>query len=609
MGQAQSSSVSQKNLVVSEETVKSEFFSNVFMRLIKSSDILDIRALTSGPGACGNYVILLQKNLEKDFKKIRLQTGQTNASALDDFLYASSKSVLTQSPSDQVACRYLAIFYIRVLQLVAALTMSIYSPPDLVSRIRNRVYEASLKLQKRGIKEVLSKNEQTARQVKREMWLMDMMVETEKTNIYTLGDKTQFQYNKVTHGLVYQDGETDEFKLRLEVKEQDEYTVSKKLLTDNTYWIEITNDYKDPMMKDKKIVFRSLVDGNGGGWMFSSEPDYTAVEEEPFSGYYNDWSMDLEAAIINNNVVLPTPVLKKNTSYNYRQQFVQRPTKRNTGRNGSKALTRRNTSVAQKEKNAQNSLNLGEQSTLPPRFRDSYRGMTKWLIEIPNWTEASPSTYRATLMYNKPPLPTTPGTTYACVDKWANISLRNIAPFAALETLLYDKDDGTATTENSATLKSLANAFNKIYRSAPLGNIGLAKLNRTVDIIDFDSVYTPAVGDFVEKTFCVKRTAQGDAVVEQKYAEIMSKAQDDLIRMYKEHLEECHKLLKSLFVMEKVGSENVIKFANNFINAKAGARNELEDNIIPTAITLIANHYIEIETKYFDTLTELSKVK
>ena len=71
MGQGQSQE--KKSLVVSEETTKIEYFSNIFIRLLKSSDIVDIRSLTSGPGACGSYVMLLAKNIEKDFKKIKLQ--------------------------------------------------------------------------------------------------------------------------------------------------------------------------------------------------------------------------------------------------------------------------------------------------------------------------------------------------------------------------------------------------------------------------------------------------------------------------------------------------------------------------------------------------------
>jgi len=611
MGQAQSNIANQQKLVVSEETTKSEFFSNIFMRLIKSSDILDIRALTSGPGSCGNYVILLEKNLEKEFKKLKLPSRLSNSAAMDNFLYAPAKDVLTKSPSDEVACRSLAIFYVRVLQLVAALTMSIYSPPDLISRIRNRVYETSLKLQQRGIKEVLSKDEQAARRLKRELWLMNMMEETEKLNVYTLGEKTQFRYDKITHNFTY-NNQDNEYVMRLEVKEPEDYSVAKKYLTENTYWIEITNLYTDE--RDKQIVYRALVDGNGGGWLFYITPDRQAVEEEPFTGYYEDWSMDLEANILNNNSGVKATVSKKNNSgYNMYKGYGQMPGRatrrngqRNTQKNGTKQLTKRNLSTIVKEKSAQNALDLDESSSLPPRFRESFRGMTKWLVEIPNWTESSPATYRATLIYTKPALPTGSGTTYACVDKWASQSLRAIAPFASLEALLFDKDDGTASAENIELLKTISLAFNKIYREAPVGN---SRNNRPSVITDFSSVFMPSVGKIVEEKFCIKRTAQGDAVVEERYAELMGKAQDLMIKNYKEHLDDCYALLKTMFVMERVGSENVIKFTDDFINAKKGARNELEDNIIPTAITLIGNHYTFIEKLYFDTLNDLMKVK
>lgn len=606
MGQTQSQTGKQKNRVVSEETTKIEFFSNIFLRLLKSSDIVDIRALTSGPGACGSYVMILSKNIEKDFKKIKLQTGKTNSSTLNDFLYSSSKTVLSQSPTDQDACRYLAIFYIRTLQLVAALTMSIYSPPDLLSRIRNRVYEASLKLQKRGIKEVLSKNVVTAQRIRRDNWLMNLLLETEKTNIYNLGEKTQFEYNKITSVLTYTSTDKIEYKLKLEVKEPEEYHISPKLITDSTYWIVITNNYKTDL--ERKIVYRALVDEQGGGWLFTSIPDLTAVEEEPFTGHYDDWAMDLEAYILNNNVGVEGTVVKATNIYGdygmRRPHLTQRNTKsRNASKFGSKFGTRRNNSVFSKEKTAQEQLNLGEQTTLPPKFRDSYRAMTKWLIDIPGWTEAAPASYRATLLYNRPSLPTTPGSTYVCVDSLANMRLRQSPPFAALESLFFDKDDGTASSENIDLLKRLSNEFNKIYQKAPPGEKSSA--NKPKEIAGFDDVFIPPIGDFLQKNICNRRTAQGETLIEQKYAVIFGKAQDELVKIYKEHLEQCYALINKLFSTKNVGSDMTIRFTDEFINSKNGARNELEENIIPTASTIIANHYLDVERIYYSALSEI----
>ena len=609
MGQTQSRATNQKTLVVSEETTKIEFFSNIFIRLLKTSDILDIRALTSGQGSCGQYVIILAKNIEKEFKKIKLQTRGTNSGATNDFLYASTNTILKQSPSDQEACRYLAIFYIRVLQLVAALTMSIYSPPDLLSRIRNRVYDASLKLQKKGIKTTVSKNEDAQRRQRRENWLLNLLLETEKTNIFTLGDKTQFEYNRVTNELFYTSNKSERFTLRMEVKESDEYSVSPKYLTNTTYWIEVTNNYKNPT--DRKILYRALTTEEGGGWVFESSPDLTAVEEEPYTGYYDDWAHDLENNIINNvdNVYIEKTEIKAVNSYGNFGVRRQRLTQRNSkAYNGSKTGTKRN-NTASKQKVIQNSLNLAEKTSLPPKFKDSYRAMTKWLAEISDWAEAAPASYRATLLFNKPSLPTTPGSTYTCVDSWANQRLRQLAPFASLEILFFDKDDGTASPENAEILKRLSNEFSKIYQRAPPGESGILAADKSKVVQVFDDVFVPPLGDFLQKNICIKRTAQGESLIEEKYAIVFEKAQTKIIENYKEHLDTCFAMLNSLFSTEKVGSETKIRFSDSFINAKNGARNELEENIIPDASTIIANHYLDIEKIYYEALVEISTLK
>jgi len=598
MGQGQSKGKlpEQQALVVSEETTKIEFFSNIFTRLLKTSDILDIVELTKGPDDCGAYVMLLAKNIEKDFKKIRLQTGLTNTSAMNDFLYSPAKSVIKSSPSDKVACRYLAIFYIRVLQLVAALTMSIHSFPDLVNRIRNRVYETSLKLQRRGIKAVFSKNEQSQRRQKRENWLLGLLIETDKTNVYTLGDKTQFQYNRVTNILTYTSNDLKEYKVRLEVKDPDTYSISDSLLTDSTYWIEITNVYTTE--QPRFIIYRALVNKDGGGWLFQNVPDSNEVEEEPFTGYENDWAYELESYILSNNKIQGTNVKKQN-SYGYNGDYGarrSRSTRNSKAKNTSVSNTRRNNV---KKVNVSDKLSLSNETTLPPKFVYSHKSMVKWFLEVPNWSESAPAPYRATLLFNKPSLPTTPGSTYVCADNWANKRLRDIPPFASLEALFYDGDDGSASANNVSQLKQLSNAFNMIYKDAPVGNtIG----ERPKDISGFEDVFMPPIGEFLEKNICVKRNAQGEAILEERYSIIFEKAQAELVKKYKEHLDECYNLLKTIFTTKKVGIEETIQFSDSFINAKNGARNELEENIIPNSITIIANHYLDIEKIYYDAL-------
>jgi len=599
MGQGQSKNAvsAKQGLVVSEETSKIEFFSNIFTRLLKTSDILDIVELTKGPDDCGAYVMLLAKNIEKDFKKIRLQTGQSNASAMNDFLYSPSKKLTTSSPSDKVACRYLAIFYIRVLQLVAALTMSVHSFPDLVNRIRNRVYETSLKLQRRGIKAVLSKNEQSQRRQLREAWLLSLLEETDKPNVYTLGDKTQFKYDKVTDILTYTSNDSKEYKVRLEVKEADAYSVSQSLITDSTYWIEITNIYSN--IQPRFIIYRALVNKDGGGWLFQTVPDTTEVEEEPFTGYEKDWAYELESYILSNNKIQGTNVKRTNSYGDYANYGVRR-TRGTKVKNVAQPNTRKNNI---KRNSVSDKMSIGSSTTLPPKFIYSHKAMVKWFLEVPNWTESAPGPYRATLLFNKPSMPTSTGSSYVCADNWANHRLRDIPPFASLETLFYDGDDGSASPENASQLKQLATAFDNIYKGAPVGKMSV---NRPKEINGFDDVLVPSLSDYLEKNICIKRSAQGEAMLEQKHSLIFEAAQAQIVQLYKEHLEHCYNLLNTLFTTKKVGSEVAIQFTDSFINAKNGARNELEENIIPNSITMIANHYLDIEKIYYDALKKIT---
>ena len=143
-------SVPQASYVDSPENEKAKMFSTIFLRLLQETDIVDINALTRGPGACGSYAVILEKELKKEFKAIKLQTTVSGLKDVRDFLYSKAKNIESESPSDANACRELAIFYIRLLQLVSALTLSIYTPADLIDRIRNNASITALRKQEKN---------------------------------------------------------------------------------------------------------------------------------------------------------------------------------------------------------------------------------------------------------------------------------------------------------------------------------------------------------------------------------------------------------------------------------------------------------------------------
>jgi hypothetical protein len=183
---------------------KNEQFINIFFRLLTETDIVDFEALSKGPGACGSYIVLLEQNLNKEFNKLQLETTSTGKKTVQSFLYTKAKNITQETPTDANACRELAIFYIRLLQLVGALTLSIYTPDNLADRIRDKAYKASFRKQQKNIPIPLE--EQELKRNQRWEWLRKYILSSTSTatpDIFIFKDKPQLKFNKTTKILTY----------------------------------------------------------------------------------------------------------------------------------------------------------------------------------------------------------------------------------------------------------------------------------------------------------------------------------------------------------------------------------------------------------------------
>jgi len=94
MGNGQSSLAQNPQQIYSQ---KIALFSNVFSKMLQQADIIDIRALTSGPGACGSYVLLLQENIAKEFKTLKISSKND----VKEFAFAKRDNI--ESDSDYEA--------------------------------------------------------------------------------------------------------------------------------------------------------------------------------------------------------------------------------------------------------------------------------------------------------------------------------------------------------------------------------------------------------------------------------------------------------------------------------------------------------------------------
>jgi hypothetical protein len=181
--------------------------------------------------------------------------------------------------------------------------------------------------------------------------------------------------------------------------------------------------------------------------------------------------------------------------------------------------------------------------------------------------------------------------------------MRNIAPFAALESLYFNKDDGTASPQNEAKLKKLTNDFIEIYTKVSPALRGTAPV--TSEPSTFNDVYVPPISDAI-KSFCLRKTTQGDVAVEASQAKILEKAQKDILTLYEKHFDTCYEILKHMFTVENQPNGEVkISFSDSLMSSTKGARNVLEENFISFAAEAIATHYLDVERIYYKAIQDL----
>lgn len=585
---------------------KNELMSIILMRLLEKTDIVDFLALINGPGMCGSYVVLLEKDLKKEFKQLQLSTTLSGKKEVESFLYTKMKDISTETPADTLICRELAIFYIRLIQLIGALTMSIYTPNNLVDRIRNDAYKRSIKKQRANIP--LTLEQKASQKTAQVAWLRNYLLSSVvgSSELFTLRGKPQFKYNKATKRLSYTDAEGYKFDAILEMEEPDKYPVVEENKTPDSYWIILKNP------KSQAVICRRLVSKDGRAFIYSDIPD---ISKGPESAYKleNDWTED-----INNDMSLrgevigmtASPTKKNNVGGLSRQTLEELAragiplnalTKRGGGRRkNSNRRTLKGGALVRPTNQGAAKPNFGPSTKLDKPFQESYTFIKNWSRAISTWSEASPASYRSTLLFIKPNVPSAAGTSYICVDNWSSKPMKQIAPFAALEALYRNKDDGTIGYDNQAPYRALLDKFADLYQNYSFVQKGAQK---TVN--SFTDIIVPKLPEKIITSICAKGSPQGEVVMENKYNQLLTEAQAELIKEHNRHFAVVYEYFKRIFVSGKdMKGELTVTLNKVFTKDSQGARAELE-NIIKDARGIIAQHYIEVEEMYFSTISKI----
>lgn len=587
MGAGQSNTV--QNLVT---VSKNEQFINIFLRLLTETDIVDFEALSKGPGACGSYVVLLEQNLNKEFNRLQLETTTTGKKLVQSFLYTKAKSITQETPTDANACRELSIFYIRLLQLVGALTLSIHTPDNLADRIRDKAYKASFRKQQKNIPVPLE--EQELKRNQRWDWLRKYILSSTSSatpDIYIFKDKPQLKYNKTTKILTYTDSEANQYNAIMNIEEMDKYSIENSVRKPESYWLVLTNP------KDGAIIFRALVNRESNGYHYNPKPNVEANYERPLH-YYKDWTSSLPETMMESLSKEKTVTKVQNTSgypalsRNTLQELLRAGI--NPSNISRQNYTRRTFGGSN---NSRNNTKKNTKTILAKKFQDSYQFMKSWVSKIESWAEAGPALYRSVLLFVKQNTPGASNASFICVDEWPMRTMRDIQPFAALEALYYDNDDGTASFTNKEKLYNLVDDFRKVLvqKAGTASRVGQT----------FEDIIMPPLPDKFMSDFCSKRNAQGEFVLESQYVAILEKAQAEIIALYNSHLDTCFSILNQIFDQVKNSrGETTIKFTQAFSTNTNGARAALEA-IIERARGQIASHYIQVETIYHKAINDM----
>ena len=570
MGAAQSTSTNPQH----EYSQKIALFSSVFSKMLREADIIDFKALTSGPGACGSYVLLLKDNIAKEFKTLKLATKND----VKEFVFAKRDTIETATDSE--ACENLAIFYIRALQFVAAIMVSVYNPPEVLPLLRNKTRKDAKQKFKLVVQKILTPQQLAQMEQNRKRWFEQKYLQsTQIPNIFNIDGDEQLSFDKLNEYIIYNDfTNSKQYKATLFLEELDTYNIKETDKVGKKYWITLKNPING------NIISRRLINDNDSSALIytNSPPNITEPESYLINTFPNDWTTDLTKELIKLTPG-PIPVGLFNPSFA--------------------------TSVKKVRHNyiIQNSTNI---KVLPINFKSSYDLISKWFSEKDAVLDVNPATYRSVLLYNTHVALGENDSTNMAADFWQNTPITKSLAFSSLESLYNDNDTGFMSTSNEKELNQVTTQIYNIYYPYINNQTTTPKILSDVMFPDFTNMqnqpfwantYKERILDVADaegktKDPCPSGLNPNKSCWPPGFNMLLSQKLSEIQNLQNEHLENCLTLLKDVFVVDK---NNNVYFTEKFLSDVRGVREILED-YIEYARKMISAHYIEVETKYYE---------
>ena len=588
----------QPQIQAHQERTRHQFFLDILNSLINTKDMIDLtsivtntegervfsrenfkKATESRPPSfttyskplefdCGDYVMLSPSDLAKNFHKIKISS--VNGRSIHDVLFAPSDVVEKKSLASKANCRSIAIFYIRLIQFVSALTMSVYSPPDLISRIIKNTYETQLKAQEK-LKPKTREQEEENKSAKKQ-FLKDKI-----KFIVEQGNKTMrnaWAYDEVRNLMKFT-YEKKIYKFGAEIYNADEkYRQTNIKELDPGYWIEFKT-----INKTLLVLYFTKTSANDIIYMFSPDKQEDKYVIVKYVEKIKNAAEELASVVVNEVVpeIVPEEPKRRNIYGNY--EGGQRKT--------SKLRYNKNRKTIRSVK-----IMRGGNIDLPDVFKSFFIYIKDVYKNIENTSDSSPSAYRTALLYTPSIVDSRPSS-YICVDKWAGSRLGEIPAFKTLESLYYLRDDGSIPSNNKNVLSEFTKNLCDIYGLQFTPNVNL--LDITVP-----SLYSPSI-----QKVCENKLPHGNILLNGVQQNILKSAQDKIMEQYENHEIQTYNIMTKLFTYtSKPDGSKKLNFTEDFMNSPTGARRFLENEIV-NAIVLIQENYLHVEGLYFDAIANL----
>jgi len=187
-------------------------------------------------------------------------------------------------------------------------------------------------------------------------------------------------------------------------------------------------------------------------------------------------------------------------------------------------------------------------------------------------------------------------TTTFCTDVWAG-AMTDTIPYALLQSLYYDNRQGGKTSESAEELNATASKFLNTSIASATG--------ATQGPYDFSQLR------FIEpKTIASKFCSAGNRIAnsDAQY-NVLTNAHRKLRGLYDTHLGNVEKFVRKILSLKDMGYRKAhqIRVDPIFVTSQKGALDTLE-GFIKEARTLLANHYLEVETTYKTAIIDISKL-